>query len=167
MMDVGDGYLVGFVWRMVLDLGGRRMVMHCEYDGNGVIDDADADACEHAAFETDRLVMLWLLTKLKGSASCVGHWPKFSSDNVRILASAAAKSSTTEAYQLVRNSTDSNKQIPILPPTPTNLIVQDRTGLARCLQFSKIPGEERLKLSVKMFESECIEQNFEQNLKFV
>ena len=96
--------------------------------------------------------------------TCVGHWPKFSSDNVRILASAAAKSSTTEAYQLVRNSTDSNKPIPILPPTPTNLIVQDRTGLARCLQFSKIPGEERLKLSVKMFESECIEQNFEQNL---
>jgi len=96
--------------------------------------------------------------------TCVGHWPKFTSENVRIL--ATTKSSTTEASPTVRNSTESNKPnpIPILPPTPTYLIVQDRIGLARCLQFAKIPGEERLKLSVKMFESECVEQNFEQNL---
>jgi hypothetical protein len=47
----------------------------------------------------------------------------------------------------------------MLPVTPTYLIVQERHGVARCLEFSRIPGSDRLKLSVRVFDSECFEQN--------
>ena len=91
--------------------------------------------------------------------TCVGHWPKIAYEEVRTA--APSKSPNAETEQNVRNVSESNKlsSIPKIPATSTNLIVQDRSGVARCLQFSRVPGEERLKLSVKIFESECVEQN--------
>ena len=98
-------------------------------------------------------------TNLLSDVTCVGHWPKIAFEEDRTAAPSKSPNSDTE--QNVRNVTESNKfsSIPRIPATLTNLIVQDRSGVARCLQFSRVPGEERLKLSVKMFESECVEQN--------
>ena len=92
--------------------------------------------------------------------TCVGHWPRIplQFENVRTL---STKSETPNSETLdVRNMSESNKSIspiPILPNSPTFLIVQERNGVARCVEYSKIAGEERLKLSVKIFESECFE----------
>jgi len=94
--------------------------------------------------------------------TCVGHWPKVSLqfENVRTqpTKSETPNSDTLDEKNVSESNKSSSSPIPILPNSPTFLIVQERNGVARCVEYSRIAGEERLKLSVKIFESECFEQ---------
>ena len=106
----------------------------------------------HDNLETDVTCKIFV-----SDVTCVGHWPKILIDNNRITTNEIIPKTETSNLQ---NSTESTKlnNAPILPNTPTYLIVQERSGLARCIEFDRISGEDRMKLSVKIFEAECFEQ---------
>jgi len=43
----------------------------------------------------------------------------------------------------------------IIPNVPTYLIIQERSGLGRCVEYSRNPTDEISKVFVKIFEAEC------------